>query len=189
MLSHIWPAGRENNRFWNRIRTEFAISLTIAPGWSNFHVMIKGVKVKKLKPIPDERGMVMEILRNDDELFEGFGQVYLSIVYPGVVKGWHYHKAQTDNFCIVKGMAKVALFDGRPNSPTKGEVMELFIGEQNPILVQIPPGVLHGMKGVGNAPAYLINTITEPYNHKNPDELRKSPDDPEIPYDWKLKEG
>jgi len=150
--------------------------------------MIQGVQLKRLKPIPDERGMVMEILRSDEELFEGFGQVYLSVVYPGVVKGWHYHKVQTDFFAIVKGMAKVVLYDPRQDSPTRGEVQELFMGEQNPTLVRIPPGVMHGMKGIGTEPAYMVNCPTEVYNYERPDEFRVPPDDPSIPYDWKRKE-
>ncbi len=150
--------------------------------------MISGVKVKKLKMIPDERGMVMEIFRSDDELFEKFGQVYLSTVYPGIVKGWHFHKVQTDNFCIIKGMAKVVLYDPRPDSPSRGEVQEFFMGEQNPVLIQVPPGVVHGVKGVGTGPAYMINCPTEPYRHEQPDEYRRPPHDPEIPYNWRLKE-
>ncbi len=130
----------------------------------------------------------MEILRADDELFEKFGQVYLSLVYPGVVKGWHAHRIQTDNFAIIRGMAKVVLYDGRADSPTRGEVMELFLGEQNPQLVQIPPGVIHGMKGIGTKTAWMLNIPTEPYNHQSPDEVRRPPDDPAIPYDWRLKQ-
>ena len=53
--------------------------------------MIEGVKIKKLKVIPDERGRLMEMLRSDDDLFIKFGQVYMTTAYPGVVKGWHYH--------------------------------------------------------------------------------------------------
>ena len=60
--------------------------------------MIDGVKVKKLKVIPDERGWLMEILRCDDEIYKEFGQVYMTTAYPGVVKAWHFHKKQTDNF-------------------------------------------------------------------------------------------
>lgn len=149
--------------------------------------MISGVKVKRLKFIPDERGAVMEILRSDDEVFEKFGQVYLSTVYPGVVKGWHFHKKQTDHFCIIRGMAKVALYDDRPDSPTRGEVQEFVIGEQNPVLLTIPPQVLHGMKGIGTEPAYMINCPTEPYDRDNPDEFRRPWNDPSIPYDWELK--
>lgn len=152
-------------------------------------VMIAGVAVKELKFVPDERGAVMEILRSDDELFDEFGQVYLSIVYPGVVKGWHCHRQQTDHICIIRGMAKLALFDDRAGSETQGQIDEFFIGEQQPLLVRVPPGVWHGMKGVGGTAAYMLNCPTAPYNHDSPDELRRPPDDPTIPYDWSLKEG
>jgi len=100
--------------------------------------MIHGVAVKNLRVIPDERGWLMEMLRCDDDVYKKFGQVYLSVGYPGVVKGWHYHKVQTDHFTIVKGMMKVVLYDGREGSPTRGEVNEFTMGELNPILVTIP---------------------------------------------------
>ena len=149
--------------------------------------MIDGVCTKKLKVISDERGWLMEMLRCEDEVFTKFGQVYLSVVYPGVVKGWHYHKIQTDNFTVVKGMAKVVLYDGREDSATYGETNEFFMGERNPILLVIPPYVLHGVKGIGTEPVYLINCPTESYNYDNPDEYRVAPDSGEVPYDWELK--
>lgn len=151
--------------------------------------MIDGVVTKKLRVMPDERGYLMEMLRRDDPFFQQFGQVYLSVVNPGVVKGWHYHEVQTDHFVIVRGMAKVVLYDRRDTSPTRGEVNEFFLGDRNPMLVTIPPGVLHGMKGVGTEPAYLINVPTEPYDYESPDEYRVDPRSPDIPYDWSLKEG
>lgn len=151
--------------------------------------MIDGVVVKPLKVIPDERGYLMEMLRADDPFFEKYGQTYLTVVYPGVVKGWHYHKKQTDHLCAVKGMAKVVLYDDRMESPSNGEVHELFIGERNPVLVRIPPGVLHGMKGVGNEPAYIVNTPSEMYDYDDPDEFRVDPHDNEIPYSWERKDG
>ncbi len=151
--------------------------------------MIEGVQTKLLRVIPDERGYLMEMLRADDPFFQKFGQVYLSVVYPGVVKGWHYHQRQTDHFVVVKGMAKVVLYDRREASATHGEVNEFFVGERNPMLIVIPPLVLHGMKGVGSEPAYLINIPSEPYSHDQPDEFRVDPHDDAVPYDWSLKEG
>ncbi|MDH3216620.1 MAG: dTDP-4-dehydrorhamnose 3,5-epimerase family protein [Candidatus Krumholzibacteria bacterium] len=151
--------------------------------------MIEGVVVKKLKVIPDERGYLMEMLRSDDEFFQKFGQVYLTVAYPGVVKGWHYHKKQTDHFVGVSGMAKVVLFDNRKDSGTKGEVNEFFLGEQNPVLLVIPPLVLHGMKGIGHKSALIINCPTELYDYDNPDEYRVDPHDNDIPYDWAAKDG
>jgi len=150
--------------------------------------VIDGVKLKKLKVIPDERGRLMEILRCDDEIFENFGQVYMTTAMPGVVKGWHYHKEQTDNLAAVSGMLKVALYDDREDSPTKGEVNEFFIGEHNPMLIQVPAGVYHGFKGISEHETIVINIPTEPYNRENPDEFRVDPHDNDIPYDWSRKD-
>jgi dTDP-4-dehydrorhamnose 3,5-epimerase len=151
--------------------------------------MIEGVKVKRLKVIPDERGRLMEILRSDDECFVKFGQVYLTTVYPGVTKAWHYHKIQTDSFAVVRGMLKLALYDSREGSPTKGEVNEFFLGEHNEILVTIPPGVHHGFKCVSTEEALVINTPSETYNYKQPDEYRLDAHKNDIPYDWSRKDG
>ena len=107
---------------------------------------IRGVRTKRLRLIPDERGWLMEILRADDALFEKFGQVYVSGTYPGVVKAWHYHRHQTDNFACVAGMIKLVLVDTREDSPTRGCVNEFFLGTQNPTLVRIPNLVYHGWK-------------------------------------------
>jgi dTDP-4-dehydrorhamnose 3,5-epimerase len=147
------------------------------------------VIVQPLKVIPDERGRVMEILRRDEAHFKGFGQVYLTTVYPGVVKAWHYHKLQTDFFTCVRGMVKVALYDFREESPTRGMLNELYVGEHNPCLVSIPPGVYHGWKCISDHEAYVINVPTEPYNREEPDEYRADPHEGGIPYDWSRKDG
>jgi len=146
--------------------------------------MIKGVKIKKLKVIPDERGRLMEMLRSDDELFITFGQVYLTTAYPGVVKGWHYHKKQTDNMVVVKGMMKIVLYDGRDESSTKGEVNEFFMGIHNALLLQIPPFVFHGFKCIGEEEAMVVNCPTAPFNYEDPDEFRVDPHENDIPYEW-----
>ncbi len=152
--------------------------------------MIEGVKVKPLKVIPDERGRLMELLRSDDqEFFIQFGQVYMTTAYPGVVKAWHYHKRQIDNFAVVHGMMKVVLYDNRPNSPTHGEVNEFLMGIHNPMLLQIPPLVLHGFKCIGETEGIVVNIPTTLYNYKAPDEHRIDPHSKEIPYDWAIKEG
>ncbi len=149
--------------------------------------MIEGVKTKKLKVTADERGRLMEILRCDEEIFQRFGQVYMTTNYPGVVKAWHFHKVQTDNVTCVCGMLKVVLYDDRADSPTRGEVNEFFVGEHNPILVVIPPGVYHGWKNIGEKEAIAVSTPTEAYNYEMPDEYRLPYDDIRIPYDWKIK--
>ncbi len=145
---------------------------------------ISGVHVKSLKVITDERGRLFEVLRNDEELGKRFGQVYCTTVNFGVVKGWHLHKRQIDNFVCVAGTIKLVLYDGRADSPTHGQIDEFFLGIYSPLLVQIPAGVYHGFKGISEPEAIVINVPTEPYHHDAPDEYRVDPHDNDIPYKW-----
>lgn len=151
--------------------------------------MIDGVKTKRLTVHPDCRGRLMEVLRRDDELFQQFGQVYITTVYPGVVKAWHYHKVQTDNLAAVVGMVQIALYDAREDSPTKGEVNVFYSGVHSPLLVQVPPMVYHGFKNVGLEEAVVLNVPTETYHHEQPDEYRIDPHENDIPHDWDRRDG
>jgi dTDP-4-dehydrorhamnose 3,5-epimerase len=151
--------------------------------------MIYGVIIKKLKVIPDERGRLMEILRCDDNFFEKLGQIYMTTAYPGVVKGWHYHKKQYDNMAVVKGMMKIVLYDSRKESASFGEVNEIFAGVHNPVLVHIPPFVYHGFKCISEDEAIVINAPTEVYNYKEPDEFRLPAHSNDIPYKWERQDG
>ena len=151
--------------------------------------MIAGVKTEKLRVIPDERGRLMEILRNDDEVYSQFGQVYMTTTYPQVIKAWHYHKMQDDNIVVITGMLKLVLFDDREDSPTRGEINELFIGVHHPMLVHVPSNVYHGWKCISEGEAIVINTVTRPYDYARPDEYRLPYDTDQIPYDWRIKMG
>ncbi|MFC2158234.1 dTDP-4-dehydrorhamnose 3,5-epimerase family protein [Acidobacteriota bacterium] len=151
--------------------------------------MIQGVKVKKLKVIPDERGRLMEILRNDDPDFERFGQVYITTTFPGIVKAWHLHRKQSDNLCCAQGMIKLAVYDSREESPTYRELNQFYLGIHNPVLICIPAGVYHGWMCVSEEEALIVNTPTEAYDYENPDELRLDPHDNDIPYEWGRKDG
>lgn len=149
---------------------------------------IEGVVTRKLRTIHDERGWLMEILRSDWDIFQKFGQVYVTTAYPNVAKAWHMHKKQTDHVVCIKGLIKLALYDGRDNSPTKGEINEFFMGERKPMLVKIPPGVWHGFKAIQEI-AFVVNVPTELYNYEEPDEHRLPPDTDKIQYDWGLTPG
>ena len=149
--------------------------------------MIAGVKVTPLKQILDERGKIMHFMRKDDPDFQGFGEVYFSQVMPGAIKAWHVHKLMTLNYAVVVGTIKLVLYDDRPASATKGELMELFVGDQNYCLVTVPPLVWNGFKGCGTAMALVANCATHAHH---PDEIER--DDPfttRIPYDWRLRHG
>ena len=147
--------------------------------------MIEGVRVVPLRQIPDERGKVLHMLRRTDPHFLEFGEVYFSVVFPGVVKGWHLHRLMTLNYSVPFGRIKLVLYDDRPTSGTRGEVQEIFLGQDNYSLVQVPPGVWNGFKGYGVTEALVCNCATIVHD---PDEIeRLDPFSPQIPYDWSLK--
>jgi dTDP-4-dehydrorhamnose 3,5-epimerase len=146
--------------------------------------MIEGVLVKPLRQILDERGKVMHMLRNDDPDFLGFGEIYFSSVYPGVIKGWHLHKKMVLNYAVPCGTIKLVLYDDRISSNTRGEIQEVFLGPENYCLVQIPPLVWNGFKGIGSTTSIVANCSTIPHDPTEID--RRDPYDPTIPYKWDL---
>lgn len=149
--------------------------------------MIDGVLVQPLRRIADERGSVMHMLKETDPHFERFGEIYFSTVYPGVVKGWHLHDRMALNYAVPHGMIKMVLYDDREGSPTRGEVQEIFVGEQNHVLVHVPARVWNGFKGMGSSAAVVANCATIPHD---PTEIhRLDPHVNSIPYDWSRKDG
>jgi dTDP-4-dehydrorhamnose 3,5-epimerase len=148
---------------------------------------IHDVQVTPLRRMADERGAVFHMLREDSPVFERFGEIYFSLVYPGVVKGWHIHSRMTLNYAVPVGMVKLVCYDDRAGSPTRGAVQELHVGELNYALVTIPPLVWNGFKGEGAGPALVANCATIPHD---PEEIeRLDPFDNDIPYDWSLRHG
>lgn len=149
--------------------------------------MIQGVELFPLRRIQDERGMVMHMLKATDPHFEAFGEIYFSVIYPGVIKAWHLHSHMTINYAVVVGEIKLVLFDQRPDSPTKGELQEVFVGQTNYQLVRVPPGVVNGFVAVGGEKAIVANCADIPHD---PTEItRIDPFTPSIPYNWPVKHG
>ena len=147
--------------------------------------MIDGVTITPLQQIFDERGKVMHMLREDSKLFSRFGEIYFSCTHPGVVKAWHLHKEMTLNYAVIYGEIKFVLYDDRLDSPTRGEIQELFISPENYQLVTVPPLIWNGFKSVGNKTAIVANCATMPHS---PDEIDRRPaTDPSIPYVWDIK--
>lgn len=149
--------------------------------------MIEGVRITPLRQILDERGKIMHMLRCDSSEFEQFGEIYFSVIYPGVIKGWHLHTEMVLNYAVPFGLIKLVLYDDRETSPTRGELMEVVTGPENYALIRIPPGVWNGFKGVGITPAIVANCSTIP--HRADEIVRMdpiNPTDPVIPYNWDL---
>ena len=148
---------------------------------------IHDVVVKRLVTHSDDRGYFREVLREDDHLLHHFGQTSFTKTYPGVIKAFHWHLDQDDVWYVADGMARVVLYDRRPDSPTRGVTQVVYAGEDNPVIVLIPSGIAHGYQVLGNKPVLLFYHVTKAYDSKNPDEQRIPFDDPGIGFDWTIQ--
>jgi dTDP-4-dehydrorhamnose 3,5-epimerase len=153
---------------------------------------IEGVGIKRLTTHYDDRGMLCELLRNDDQYFQKFGQVYMSTTMPNVVKGFHKHSKQCDNIACVRGKLKLVLIDDTKDA--LHAVVEEYILVPGGLLITIPPQIWHGWKNVGTTEAIAINAPTEAFNPDNPDEERNDPHKmmvefyPKKYYSWETKD-
>ena len=149
--------------------------------------MIKGVQVKQLNIRNDDRGFFAEILKFGEKIFQEIKQTSYTETYPGVIKAFHWHKKQSDIWFVATGMAQVVLHDLRVKSSTKGETQVIYAGEDNRVVVVIPPGVAHGYRVLGNKKVGLFYHTTKAYDPQNPDEERIPFDDPKTGFDWTTK--
>lgn len=151
--------------------------------------LIAGVRVLPVGLWADDRGYFLEVARLGKGLAEAFPpettQVSAALTYPGAIKAFHFHRHQTDVWCVTQGMFQVALVDLRPDSATFGRKNTLYVGSLRPWQVLIPPGVGHGYKVVGTDPAMLVYLTDRFYNPE--DEGRIAYNDPGIAYDWELQ--
>ena len=144
---------------------------------------IHDVQFVPLRRIPDERGTISHMLRRTDAHFLEFGEIYFTSIYRGVVKGWHRHRDMTLNYACISGRIKLVLYDDREGSPTRGALVERFLGPDDYALAVIPPGVWNGMKGMSDE-SIVANCATHPHDPSRTERL--DPFGGGIPYDWGL---
>lgn len=152
--------------------------------------MLEGIKIYELKKIPDERGFFAELLRQDwkDILGEQWiAQANLSYSYPGIIRAWHRHlRGQVDYFIVLRGAMKICAYDEK-----RKQLDEIIASEQKLQIIRIPGHYWHGTKTLGDEPSLTLYFVTKLYNYRDPDEERRSWDDPSIidpktkqSYDW-----
>lgn len=125
---------------------------------------ISGVSLHPLKQIRDSRGAVMHMLRRDDPWFQSFGEIYFSFVHSGIVKGWKRHRQMEQFFTVPVGTIEFAIYDDRPESPTRGALQEIIVGEQNYCLIHIPSMLWYSFKGLSENTAMIANCATLPHD-------------------------
>ena len=144
--------------------------------------LIEGVRIIKKKVITDDRGKILHMLKNTDDGFNKFGEIYFSYVYPKKIKAWHIHKKMTLNYIAAYGKIKLVLYDDRDNSKSKGALQELTLSSDNHLLVSIPPMIWNGFTSADDNLAVLANCSDIP--HDKNEILRVDFDNPKIPYKW-----
>lgn len=154
--------------------------ITKAPGVTG--ASIEGVVIILLERISDDRGAVFHMLRNDDKLFENFGEIYFSKVFRGAVKGWHLHKKMTLNYAVVYGTIKLVLYDDRKKSSTRGNILEIITGDENYLLIRIPPFIWNGFMGIKRGFSIVANCASIPHEKKEIERLDHFSG--KIPYSW-----
>ncbi|MBA3740740.1 MAG: dTDP-4-dehydrorhamnose 3,5-epimerase family protein [Chloroflexi bacterium] len=145
---------------------------------------VAGVQVVPLGRIPDERGTIYHMLRRDDPHFIEFGEIYFTSIYRNVIKGWHRHADMTLNYACVWGRVKLVLYDDREESPTRGSLVERFLGPDDYSLVVVPPLVWNGLKGMDDV-SLVANCATRPHDPARTE--RHDPFTTTIPYDWGVR--
>ncbi len=146
-------------------------------------IQIDGVAVVALREIRDERGAVLHMLRADAPDFVRFGECYFSEVLPGAIKAWKRHHRQTQNLAVPVGRIRIAVYDDRPQSPTRLKVQVLELGRPDAYWrLTIPPGVWYGFTCVSTMPALIANCAD--LVHDPADGETRPADDPAFPYSW-----
>ena len=144
---------------------------------------IDGVVLTPLRQIEDERGSVLHMLRNDAPEFVRFGECYFSEVRPGAVKAWKRHRIQTQNVAVPVGRVRLAIYDDRAASATRGRVQIVELGRPDAYArLRIPPGLWYGFTCVSASPALLANCTDVPHDPAESEE--RATDNPAIPYSW-----
>ena len=161
---------------------------TVTSDGNRIETLIDGVQLRRATTHIDERGEICEIYSKSWNFDSApVEHLYAAMIRPGFVKGWVYHKEQSDRQYIVSGFVKYVIWDPRPDSPTYGAINEIFMSERNCGVLLIPPYVVHAVQNIGLVDAYFINLPTVPYNHASPDKYRVPAS--EVPYSFDKGQG
>lgn len=130
---------------------------------------IDGVIVRQPSKHHDERGWLLEVFRSDELLPDHMPAMsYVSATRPGVVRGPHEHRDQTDLFCFIgPSTFRLYLWDNRSESSTFRAKAILDVGEENPAVVIVPPGVVHAYKNIGDGDGIVFNAPNRLYAGKD----------------------
>jgi dTDP-4-dehydrorhamnose 3,5-epimerase len=156
---------------------------SVTADWTVLQEPIAGVELIEVRHVLRDSGHLTEVLRRD--WFGGqveIDQVFQVTLRGNAISAWHVHLRTTDRLFVSSGEVKIALYDARPDSETRGLVNEFRLGERRAGLVIVPPGVWHGLRNLSQDTSTVLNLVDCAYAYEDPDHWRVPHDSPEIPY-------
>jgi len=115
-------------------------------------VSLVDILVTPLKRIKTEGGDVMHALKNSENGYNGFGEVYFSWVEQGAIKAWKCHQSMTLNLVVPLGEVRFvfyckALLAEQIYQPDNEFRIEK-IGNERYSRITVPPGIWFGFQGL-----------------------------------------
>lgn len=157
--------------------------------WQKVMIPIEGVSIREVLHVPRDHGVITETFRPEwDPSGLPVVHVYQSRLFPAAIGAWSCHLQTVDRLFVNQGHLKIVLYDDRETSKTRGQLMELHVGDSRPTFLVIPIGVWHGLQNLGATDALVLNYPTKAYNYEDPDHYRLPYDSSEIPYSWHATE-
>ena len=137
---------------------------------------LNDILVTPLKRIPTDGGDVMHALKNSDNGFNGFGEVYFSWVEQGSIKAWKCHQRMTLNLVVPLGEVYFVFHLAKEKDNFKVET----IGAERYVRLTVPPGIWFGFKGLSKKENIILNLTNVEHNPK--EILRR--DKNKIKFNW-----
>ncbi len=159
---------------------------TITSQWNpSQQLLIQGVVVHEVKNVPKSNGRLTEIFRADWFAdVQTISQVFEVVVNPGCITAWHAHEITTDRLFVTRGLMRIALYDNRAGSDTRGRLNIFTCGSLRPMLIVVPPKIWHGVQNVDVDAASVLNIVDHAYDYTAPDHWRVDADHTALPDCW-----
>ena len=156
---------------------------SVTQNWESTRSLIDGVIVKDVKSVVSQNAVITELFRNDWGLGDDdLHQATLLAFHPGVTTAWDLHERQKDHVMCIKGVLRLALYDDRKKSSTRGDVDVFYLSEKRPQLIVIPPNIWHAFQNLLNETSQIVNFFNHRFQHKEPDSWHLPSDTDRIPY-------
>lgn len=151
---------------------------------------IVGVRAERLAGYHDHRGSLVPFMDFSKPFWsEPVVHAYEFTLRPGRIKGWGMHRRQADRYFVQTGHLRIALYDGREDSPTRGAFCQFWFAENGYLLLYIPQGVWHATQNWGTTLGRIVNFGTARFDPADPDKARIDPHSGVIPFDWTIRDG